>query len=204
MTILHTEQLVPSGSMASAPPKLQLYTNTNGTMGSSVGSPISGTVDGTYTSKWTFDVTSVAVGTYFAQIQDVSVPNAPPFEVRKTATQFYETVPYARPTASAIDGICNVLFTVLDNAGDPIEKASVYATLEPNATVSGALVTSSVTSGQTAANGTKTLQLIQFGEFTAGGQYQLRVTDRSGKLIWKRRVEIPNTSSAIAEEIDEA
>lgn len=201
MTVLYTEQLVPASYMAASPPKLQLYANTAGVIGSTVGSPISGTVDDDYDSKWVFDVTSVAVGNYFAEIQDVSDPDAPPFPVRKTATAFYETSPTISVTPSTVSGICNVLFTVVDNSGNPIYKASVYATLEPNATVSGILVSSAVNSGQTATNGTCTLSLIQYDEFTAGGEYILRVTDRQGKLIWTKRCQIPNTSSAIAEEL---
>jgi len=200
MTVLHTEQLVPASYMAASPPKLQLYANTAGVIGSSVGSPISGVVTSEL-SVWTFDVTAVAVGNYFAQIQDVSDPDAPAFPARKTATQFYETSPTISPTPSVVSGICNVLFTVVDNGGDPVEKASVYALLEPNATVSGVLVASTVNSGHTAANGTCTLSLIQYDEFTAGGEYILRVTDRQGKLIWSKRCQIPNTSSAIAEEL---
>jgi hypothetical protein len=201
MTVLYTAQLVPASYMVDSPPKLQLYVNTGGAMGSAVGSAISGVVDGTYNSRWTFDVTSVALGTYFAQIEDVSNPNAPAFPARKTSGLFFEISASASPTPSAIDGICNVLFSVVDNSADPVAKASVYAMLEPNSTASGTLIASTINRGQTAADGTCTLSLIQIGEFTAGGQYLLRVTDRAGKLIWKKRCEIPNQTSVNAEEL---
>jgi hypothetical protein len=200
MTVIYTEQLVPASYMEAAPPKLQLYANSSGSVGSAVGSPISGIVT-SEPSVWTFDVTSVDIGNYFAQIQDVSDPDSPAFPVRKTASQFYETSPVISATPSAISGICDVLFTVVDNSGIPVQKASVYAMLEPNAAVSGILVASTINSAQTVADGSCTLSLIQYGQFTSGGEYILKVTDRQGKLISIKRCQIPNASSAIAEEL---
>lgn len=82
----YSVQLVPLAIMYDGPPTLQLYARATGdTVGAAVGSPITGTVSADVT-VWDFDVTSVAVGDYYGQIQGVSNPNSSPYPLRVTST----------------------------------------------------------------------------------------------------------------------
>lgn len=189
MTVLHTEQLVPASYMAAAPPKLQLYANNAGVIGSSVGSPISGVVTSEL-SVWTFDVTSVAVGNYFAQIEDVSDPAAAPYQVRKTSTAFYESESNDAIEPNPIIGLCNLLVATT-TAG-----ARVWAKLaEQNNTVDDVLVDDQVLETTTDEDGNATLVLIQYGQFTAGGSYRIRVAN-GRDIATNVLVRMPNAGSA--------
>lgn len=91
MTILYTVQLVPLAVMYAGPPTLQLYARDTGdTVGSAVGSPITGVVTADV-SVWTFDMTSVAVGYYFGQISGVSNPDAAAYPMYRSATGVYDS-----------------------------------------------------------------------------------------------------------------
>jgi len=192
-------------------PTIQLYnvvlTGTTYSVGSAVGSPISGTA-GAVSTEYNFPLSSRATGDWYAVLSGVSNPSAAAFPVRDDVG--FPTLPWSvvaativavPPTPSPITGLCNLLFSIVDGSGSPVLKASCYAQLDSNSTYDGGLVASTVYSAQTNASGLATLVLIRNGQFTAGGIYTLRATDRQGLLLWTKRVRIPDTSSANAEDI---
>ncbi len=79
-------ELAPLASMTTTP-TLQRYVKTSATVvGASTGSPITGTVHGTYTQVWVFDFTGVTVGDYWSVVSGVTTPNARPFPTRLDST----------------------------------------------------------------------------------------------------------------------
>lgn len=108
------------------------------------------------------------------------------------------TIVATPPTPTPITGMCNLLFSIVNGSGSPVLKASCYAQLDTNSTYTSGLAASTVYSAQTDANGLATLVTIRNQEFTSGGIYTLRATDRQGQLIWTKRARIPNTASANA------
>lgn len=211
MTILK----LPLIAGLSPAPTVQRYAYTSGseTVGAIVGSAVTGVVDGTYASVWNFDVTAWAVGDYWVLVGGVSTPNARPVPVRVNALgAFYEAswavmdVAHAAAVVypSAITGLCHVLFAVTFN-GDAVAGATVTATLEDdNNTTNGLLAARTVESGTTDASGNCILTLIQFAQFTRGGNYRIRVADTNRKLLTDRLVVIPATSTANAEDLVDA
>ena len=201
--------LIPGLSPA---PTVQRYTYTAGseTVGAIIGTAVTGVVDGTYTSRWNFDVTAWAVGDYWVQVSGVSTPNARPVPVRINVLgahyePSWEIMNVAHAAAitypSAISGKCHLLFSVVDNAGNAALKATVSAIVDAGSTYNGGMVSTTATTAQTDSGGNAILTLIQDQTFTAGGIYTLKVTDRSGKLISERRVRMANTTEAIAEDL---
>ena len=192
-------------------PTVQLYnvvlTGSTYSVGSAVGSPISGTA-GAVTTEYTFPLGTRATGDFYAVVSGVSDPVAAAFPVRDDIG--YPTLPWAvvaatitatPPTPDPITGLCSLLFSIVDGSGSPVYKASCYAQLDVNSTYDGGLVASTVYSAQTDADGHATLVTIRDNQFTAGGIYTLRATDRQGLLLWTKRVRIPNTASANAEDL---
>lgn len=101
-------------------------------------------------------------------------------------------------------GLCNVQFSVI-HLGLPVANATVVALLEDeNPTVNNYLVSRQITSGSTDLNGNCVLTLVQYAQFTRGGVYRIRVADSQGKTIHDRRVTIPSTSTANAEDLQDA
>ena len=193
-------------------PTVQRYTYTPGseTVGAIIGTAVTGVVDGTYASVWNFDVSAWAVGDYWVQVSGVSTPNARPVPVRVNALgahyePSWEIMNVAHAAAvvypSAITGLCHVLFSVVDNAGNAAYKATVSAIVDAGSTYNGGIVSTTATTAQTDVSGNAIITLIQNQTFTAGGIYTLKVTDRSGKLISERRVRMANTTTAIAEDL---
>lgn len=148
---------------------------------------------------------TVPAGDILVQLTGVSEQDGEPFRVRDGIAYFGQTwqqidatitVPPVIP--SPITGLCNVLFSVVNGSGSPVLKASCYAQLDTNSTYASGLAASTVYSAQTDANGLATLVTIRNQEFTSGGIYTLRATDRQGLLVWTKRVRTPNTASANA------
>lgn len=173
------------------------------TVGSASGSELSATVSSntyTYDAPSTGDywarlkISGVFAGNYFPVRDNVAYPWTPWAVIESTIV----AVP---PTPSPITGLCNLLFSIVDGSGSPVYKASCYAQLDVNSTYDGGLVASTVYSAQTASTGLATLVLIRNGQFTGGGIYTLRATDRQGLLLWTKRVRIPDTASANAEDL---
>jgi hypothetical protein len=203
--------LIPNLSPA---PTVRRYTYTAGseTVGAVIGSAVAGTVDGIYTHVWDFDVSAWAVGDYWVLIGNAGTPSLyVPVRVNALGA-FYEpswqimNVAHAAAVVypSAITGLCDVLFAVTFN-GDAVQGASVSATLEAdNNTTNGLLAARTVESGTTDASGNCILTLIQFAQFTRGGNYRIRVSDTNRKLLMDRLVVIPATSTANAEDLVDA
>ena len=84
--------LIPGLSPA---PTVQRYTYTAGseTVGAIIGTAVTGVVDGTYTSRWNFDVTAWAVGTYWVLVANVSTPSLyVPVRVTATDATYYPSI----------------------------------------------------------------------------------------------------------------
>lgn len=179
--------------------------------GAAVGSPISPTVSG---STYTFNLSALAAGDYDMQLNGNWEQDGPPFALRKTATTIYyadfwwqidAAIVNGTPvTPNPISGLCNVLVAVTFN-GSAVSGALVQCHLEDrNNTVNGFLAARTVETGTTDEDGNCTLTLIQFGEFTRGGVYRLKVFDVDGKILHDRRVTVTNASSANAEDLVDA
>jgi hypothetical protein len=101
-------------------------------------------------------------------------------------------------------GLCNVLFSVI-HLGAPVQNASVVAALEDeNPTVDNYLISRQVTSGVTNANGNCVLTMVQYSQFTRGGVYRIKVADSLGKTIHDRKIVVPSTATANAEDLMDA
>ena len=159
-------------------------------------------------STYTYDIQDHGSGDYFGVLGGVSDPAGSAFPVRDDVA--YPGIPWSivdatitatPPTPDPITGLCSLLFSIVDGSGSPVYKASCYAQLDVNSTYDGGLVASTVYSAQTDADGHATLVTIRDNQFTAGGIYTLRATDRQGLLLWTKRVRIPNTASANAEDL---
>lgn len=172
-------------------------------VGSASGSELSATVSSntyTYDAPTTGDywarlkISGTFAGDYFPVRDNVAYPWTPWKVIEATIA----AIP---PTPSPITGLCSLLFSIVNGSGSPVLKASCYAQLDSNSTYDGGLVASTVYSAQTDADGLATLVCIRDNQFTAGGIYTLRATDRQGLLLWTKRVRIPNTASANAEDL---
>jgi hypothetical protein len=101
-------------------------------------------------------------------------------------------------------GLCSVLFSVI-HLGNAVQNASVVATLEDeNPTVDNFLISRQVTSGLTDATGNCVLTMVQYSQFTRGGVYRIKVADSSGKILHDRKVKVPTSSTANAEDLPDA
>ena len=204
--------LIPGLSPA---PTVQRYTYTAGseTVGAIIGTAVTGVVDGTYTSRWNFDLAAWAIGDYWVQVSGVSTPNARPVPVRINVLgahyePSWEIMNVAHAAAitypSAITGLCDVLFAVTSN-GAAVSGAIVTATLEEmNNTTAANLASRAITSGTTDASGNCILRLIYSALFTRGGSYRIVVTDLNRKLHIDRLVTVPSTSTANASDLVDA
>lgn len=182
---------------------IQRYTKGTET---AVGSPVPGVNTGySYAFDWPFP------GDWDCVLLGFVDPAPSPFPVREAVS--YDGLPwsvidafvYAVPVIPVpIAGLCNVLVSASFN-GAAIAHATVQCHLEDkNNTVDGFLMSKAVESGCTDSAGNCILTLVQFGEFTRGGVYRLRVYDPDGKLIHDRRVKITNASTANAEDLEDA
>lgn len=182
---------------------IQLYARISG---AAVGSVIALTEGdaGVYTG-------TVPTGDYDGQLLGFTVIPGPRFPIREGIG--YECVPWSiidatitvPPTIpTPITGLCNVLVSATFN-GVAVVGGAVHCTLEgTNNTVDGFLVARTVESGVTDSSGNCVLTLIQFAQFTRGGIYRLKVSDANGKILHDRRVKIPNTLTANAEDLEDA
>jgi hypothetical protein len=144
-------------------------------------------------ATWTVSITSP--GYSFAPVSLV---------VGGTVSQTYSMTPIAPTPPAPFTGLCNVQFSVI-HLGIPVPSASVVATLEEeNPTVDNYLISRQVTSGVTDANGNCVLTMVQFSQFTRGGVYRIKVADPLGRTIHDRRVKIPSTATANAEDLLDA
>ena len=91
MTILSLP-LIPGLSPA---PTVARYTYTAGseTIGAAIGTAVTGTVDGTYTHVWDFDVSAWDVGTYWVLLSNTGTPSCyVPVKVTATAAKYYSSI----------------------------------------------------------------------------------------------------------------
>jgi hypothetical protein len=124
--------------------------------------------------------------------------------VNGNITMAYSMTPIAPTPPAPFTGLCNVQFSVI-HLGMPVPNAPVVATLEEeNPTVDNYLISRQVTSGVTDANGNCVLTMVQFSQFTRGGVYRIKVADPLGRTIHDRRVKIPSTATANAEDLLDA
>ena len=177
-----------------------------------VGSPISpSSVSG---SLYTFNLSDLAAGDYNMRLLGNWQINGQAFPCRKTASAIYiadywwqinAAIVNGTPvTPSPIAGLCNVIVSATFN-GRAVSGGPVHCTLDGNNnTVDGFLVSRAVESGVTDSSGNCILTLIQFGQFTRGGIYRLKVSDAYGKCLHDRKVKIPNTPTANAEDLEDA
>jgi len=182
---------------------IQLKARTVGsdTPGSNVGSPITGTSSG---STYTYALGAYVTGDYWAVLSGVSNPAASAFPVRDDKA--YPGVPWsivdatvlATPTIpSPITGMCNLLVSTNNGAG-----SRVWAKLaDSNNTADQVLVGQQVVEATTNSSGNATLVLIQYGQFTAGGSYRIRVANSNRVISNNVLVRMPNTSSANLEDL---
>jgi hypothetical protein len=144
-------------------------------------------------ATWTVSITSP--GYSFAPVL---------LAVGGTVSQTYSMTQIAPTPPAPFTGLCNVQFSVI-HLGMPVPNASVVATLEEeNPTVDNYLISRQVTSGVTDANGNCVLTMVQFSQFTRGGVYRIKVADSLGRTIHDRRVKIPSTATANAEDLLDA
>ncbi len=196
--MLLTLQLPPNRT-----PTIQLYARIGGAV---VGSPVT-LVEGA-ASIYTC---TVPAGDYNVQLFGLTTPNGLPFPMRDGIA--YGGIPWpiidatiVVPTIipSPITGLCNVLVSATFN-GTSVAGGSVHCHLDDkNNTVDGFLVSRAVESGVTDSSGNCVLTLIQYGRFTRGGIYRLKVADADGKVLHDRRVKISNTPTANAEDLEDA
>jgi hypothetical protein len=181
---------------------IQLKTRTVGsdTPGSNVGSPISGTSSGT---TYTYSLGAYATGDYWCVLSGVSTPAASAFPVRDDVAYFVPwsiveaTVRATPPTPDPITGMCNLLVSTTGGAG-----SRVWAKLaDTNNTADQILIGQQVVEDTTDEDGNATLVLIQSGQFTAGGNYRIRVADTARNITNNVLVRMPNTSSANLEDL---
>lgn len=184
--------------------QVQMYErNSDGTIGAAVGDLYNGTASSP-TTTYTFDVESQSTGDFYCVLSGVSTPNASAFPVRDDVA--YPGVPWsivdatitATPTTpSPITGMCNLLVSTTNGAG-----SRVWAKLaDTNNTADQILVSQQVVEDTTDEDGNATLVLIQYGQFTSGGSYRIRVADTSRNITHNVLVRMPNTSSANLEDL---
>lgn len=172
------------------------------------GSSITGVPDGTNPTIYRYDLGGNATGDCWGQLLGVSNPNALPFPIRDSVafvglswSQVDAVAPMPPTVPPAITGLCNVMVSATFN-GKAVAGGAVHCYLEDkNNTVSGYLASRAVESGVTDASGNCVLTLIQFGQFTRGGVYRLKVYDADGKPLQDRRVIVPNTTTSNAESL---
>lgn len=107
-------------------------------------------------------------------------------------------------------GLCTVLFSV-QSGGEFVENATVTAKLEGLVSVvDDAIIASTVNSAVTDSGGQATLTLVQIGQFrnvgihNRGGIYLIEVKSHGGDILYRRRVTIPNQSTADAHLLPDA
>jgi hypothetical protein len=91
MTILS----LPLQPNLSPAPTIARYTYTAGseTIGAAIGTAVTGTVDGTFTHVWDFDVSAWDVGTYWMLVANVSTPSLyVPVKVTVSDATYYPTI----------------------------------------------------------------------------------------------------------------
>ena len=155
-------------------------------------------------TTYTFDLQANSSGDFWCVLNGVSDPAASAFPVRDDVA--YPGIPWsiieatitATPTVpSPITGMCNLLVSTTNGAG-----SRVWAKLaEVNNTADQVLVGQQVAEDTTDADGNATLVLIQYGQFTAGGNYRIRVADTARNITHNVLVRMPNTSSANLEDL---
>lgn len=202
------ELQLPPGKTAT----IQLYSRSVGsdTPGGSVDAPIPG-VPGSNPTVYSFDLGIYDEGDFWGQLSGVSNPNGLHFPIREgvayigfTWAEVDVIAPIAPTAPPALTGLCNVMVSVTFN-GEPVVGGAVHCHLdEKNNTTNGYLASRAIETGVTDSSGNCILTLIQIGQFTRGGIYRLKAYDADGKLLHDRRVTIPNTSSANAEDLAEA
>ena len=196
-------------------PSIQLYARTGG---ASVGSPISGVVDGTLTYLYRFNLTAIADGDYEGQVSGVSTPNGPRIKIRKTTDGIFASDAWWM-IESAVDvsgdpipdsgtpGLCTVRFIVYENDGEtPIQNARVEAKLDKNVAINNVLLTNVKSVGLTNSIGIVDLVLVQGDSIVKGNKnYTFRVWD-SGDLdsctpVSEFKAIVPSVASINAEDL---
>lgn len=175
---------------------IQLKTRTIGsdTPGADVGSPIVGSASGV---TYTFALGDYATGDYWCQLSGVSSPAAGPFPVRDDVAYFIpwrtidSTIVAVPSLPIPIAGLCQLLVAT----NEPGCRAWAVLASDNNA-VDGTLVSQQVTEDITDESGNATLTLIQYGQFTDGGRYRVRVASAGRVISSNVLVVMPNTTTA--------
>lgn len=183
-------------------PTLQLYArNSDNTVGSAVGTSINGTA-GAVSTEYNFELSSRGSGDWYAVLSGVSNPDGGAFPVRDDVAYFIPwavidaTIRSNPPTPDPISGMCNLLISTTQSG------CRVWAKLaDDNNTADQVLVSQQVVEDTTDQDGNATLVLIQYGQFTAGGNYRIRVADSSRFITNNVLVRMPDTSSANLEDL---
>lgn len=191
-------------------PTIQLYARTGG---ASVGSPISGAPDGTFTYLYRFNVTAVPNGDYEFAVSGVAEIPGPRTPMRKTSTGvFYASswweldyvVPELPEIPAAVTGLCNVGISVVGAHGQAISGVTVAAKLEGiNQTVNNYITANIVDTAVTDNSGNCMLTLIRKSQFTRGGIYRITATTDDNVVFHNRLVRIPDLASVNLEDIPE-
>lgn len=182
---------------------IQLYTRGTNT---AVGSPIVGT-----SSVYDYTFASIPIGDFDYTLIGFTASPSSKRALRSTSIYVYEAANWWEIDTSIsngipivpspITGLCNVTVAVTAN-GTPVVGAVATAVLDSKInTVDQYLVSRAIASATTDGAGVCILRLIQFGQFTEGGKYRIKVSDQDGKLLFDKTIAIPNTLSANLEAI---
>jgi hypothetical protein len=182
---------------------IQLYQRGTNT---AVGSPIAGT-----SSIYDYIFPSIPLGDFdYSLIGFTALPGSRR-AIRSTSIYVYEAANWweidtsisngVPIVPSPITGLCNVTVAVTAN-GTPVVGAVATAVLDSKInTVDQYLVSRAIASATTNSEGLCILRLIQFGQFTEGGKYRIRVSDQDGKSLYDKTLAIPNLSATNLEAI---
>lgn len=192
------ELTLPSGLSTT----VQFYTVSDAyTIGAAIGDERNGSASG---NTYTYDPEELTAGDYWCQLLISGVGTGVYFPVRDNVAYPWTpwsiieaTVLATPPTPDPITGMCNLLVSTTGGAG-----SRVWAKLaDTNNTADQVLVGQQVVEDTTDSDGNATLVLIQYGQFTAGGTYRIRVADSSRVISNNVLVRMPDTSSANLEDL---
>ncbi len=173
---------------------IQLYQRGTNT---AVGSPIVGT-----SSVYDYTFPNIPLGDFDYSLIGFTASPGSRRALRSTSIYVYEAASWWEIESSIangvpivpspIAGLCNVTVAVTAN-GTPVVGAVATAVLDAKInTVDQYLVSRAIASATTDEDGVCILRLIQFGEFTEGGKYRVRVSDQDGKSLFDKILAIPN------------
>jgi hypothetical protein len=121
--------------------------------------------------------------------------------VSANSTQNYQLTAVS-PLPTAMPGLCNVRFEVINGRGDPVPAAVVSVFVSSDSqTTDDKLISQAKQTVTADANGIANLVMIRSDSFTRGGTYEVLVTESSGKKVFKKLVRVPALASCSAEDL---